>query len=47
MSNERYQRGDWLMGTIIEKNEEEIIVIQYVHPDGDTSSPTGNRVAIR
>lgn len=34
MSNERYQRGDWLQSIIIEENEEVIIVIQNVYPDG-------------
>lgn len=36
MSKERYQRGDWLMCTVIDENGEEIIVIQNAHPDGYT-----------
>lgn len=36
MSKERYQRGDWLMSTVIDENEEEIIVIQNAYPDGYT-----------
>lgn len=34
MSNERYQCGDWLQGIIIGEDEEVIIVIQNVYPDG-------------